>query len=176
VALDGARDPATRQLLGRSPPRFIAACESGNCADGNKKPGPPRNQTLTIDDSSATSLYLLNDEVADAVAYLQAQGKIQVSSVTAGIPFPRATGTPGLLHGDGSPEGLVYAPYGSVYLRRDAMGPSALFSKTTSVAFNTGWVQVAVGAVKPAKLSFSNTATESDLFGTQGSGGELRRG
>jgi hypothetical protein len=52
------------------------------------------NQTLTIDDSSATSLYLLNDEVADAVAYLQAQGKIQVSSVTAGIPFPRATGTP----------------------------------------------------------------------------------
>jgi hypothetical protein len=79
-------------------------------------------QTLTIDDSSATSLYLLDDSVADAVAFLQAQGKITVGSVTAGIPFPRATGVPDVLHGDGNPEGLVYAPYGSIYMRRTRWG------------------------------------------------------
>jgi hypothetical protein len=127
-------------------------------------------QTLTIDDSSATSLYLLSDDVADAVAYLQAQGKITVGSVTAGIPFPRATGMPDILHGDGVPEGLVYASYGSLYLRRDAMGPTALFTKTTGVSFNTGWVQISDGVIKPAKLTFSNTTAESDFFGTQGSG------
>lgn len=127
-------------------------------------------QTLTIDDSSATSLYLLDDAVADAVAYLQSQGKITVGSVTAGTPFPRATGTPGILHGDGVPEGLVYASYGALYIRRDAMGPTALFTKTTGVSFNTGWVQLVTGVIKPAKNAITNTTTESDLFGTQGSG------
>ena len=74
-------------------------------------------QTLTVDDTSATSLYLTDDQVADAINNLYASGKITVGSAAA--PFPRAVGTPDILHGDGVPEGLVYAGQGSLFLRRD---------------------------------------------------------
>jgi hypothetical protein len=51
-------------------------------------------QTLTVDDTSETSLYLSDDAVADAVNNLYAAGKISVSS--AAEPFPRPTGVPQL--------------------------------------------------------------------------------
>jgi hypothetical protein len=69
-------------------------------------------ETLTVDDTSDTSLYLTDDSVADAINNLYAAGKITVSS--AATPFPRPTGMPEVLHGDGSPEGLHYAPQGSI--------------------------------------------------------------
>jgi microcystin-dependent protein len=98
-------------------------------------------QQLILDDTSDTSLYLLNDEVADAVNTLYLASNIAVSS--AATPFPRATGTPSLLHGDGSPEGLVYAPQGSLYLRRDTVSPgTSLYSKQTGVTQNTGWAPI----------------------------------
>ncbi len=98
-------------------------------------------QQITLDDTTDTSLYLLNDEVADAVNTLVLASNIAVSS--AATPFPRATGTPSLLHGDGSPEGLVYAPQGSLYLRRDTVAAStSLYSKQTGVTQNTGWASV----------------------------------
>jgi hypothetical protein len=92
-------------------------------------------QTLTVDDTSATSLYLISDSVADAINNLVAAGKITVSSAAA--PFPRFVGTPDVIHGDGSPEGLIYAGPGSVYLRRDK--PS-MWQKSTGIHVNTGWV------------------------------------
>lgn len=91
-------------------------------------------QTLTVDDTTATSLYLANDSVADAINNLYVAGKITVSSAAA--PFPRPTGVPTLLHGDGSPEGRDFAPQGSVYMRRDQAG---LYVKTTAVTLDTGW-------------------------------------
>jgi hypothetical protein len=91
-------------------------------------------QTLTVDDTTATSLYLANDAVADAINNLYVAGKISVSSAAA--PFPRPTGVPALLHGDGSPEGRDFAPQGSLYMRRDQAG---LYVKTTAVTLNTGW-------------------------------------
>lgn len=102
-------------------------------------PGP--NTTIELDDTTDTSLYLLNDEVADAVNTLYLSSNITVSS--AASPFPRPTGTPSLLHGDGSPQGLVYAPQGSLYMRRDSTHASTgLYTKTTGVTVNTGWVNV----------------------------------
>lgn len=92
-------------------------------------------QTLTVDDTTATSLYLSDDAVADAINNLYAAGKIEVSSAAA--PFPRPTGVPELLHGDGSPEGRVFAPQGSFYMRRDQGG---LYVKTTASTLDTGWV------------------------------------
>lgn len=97
-------------------------------------------QQLTIDDTSATSLYLLSDSVADAVNNAYNAGKITVSGQAQ--PFPRPTGTPQLLHGDGSPEGLVFAPQGSIYMRRDAASTYVLYVKTTGITLNTGWVAV----------------------------------
>lgn len=99
--------------------------------------------TLTVDDTSSTSLYLTNDAVADAInnlcqTTLGGSGKITVSSQAQ--PFPRPTGTPQMLHGDGSPEGLIYAPQGSLYMRRDNTGAnSALYAKSTGITINTGW-------------------------------------
>jgi hypothetical protein len=90
--------------------------------------------TLTVDDTSATSLYLSDDTVADAINYLYTNGKISVSGQA--LPFPRPTGKPDLLHGDGSPEGLVYASEGSLYLRRDT---ASLYQKSSMVHINTGW-------------------------------------
>lgn len=92
-------------------------------------------QTLTVDDTTETSLYLTDDAVADAINNLYAASKITVSSAAA--PFPRPTGVPELLHGDGSPEGRAFAPQGSVYMRRDQSG---LYVKTTAIHVDTGWV------------------------------------
>ena len=97
---------------------------------------------LTVDDTSATSLYLLNDSVADALNSFYNAGKITVSGQAQ--PFPRPTGVPQLLHGDGTPEGLVYAPQGSIYMRRDGTGGNTIYVKTTGVTFNTGWQPVPV--------------------------------
>jgi hypothetical protein len=98
--------------------------------------------TLNLDDTSDTSLYLLSDEVADAVNTLFLSSNIQVSGYAT--PFPRPTGVPSVLHGDGSPEGMVYAPQGSIYLRRDStLASTGLYTKTTGVTVNTGWVNPA---------------------------------
>src|SRR5712691_12635658 len=103
-------------------------------------------QTLTVDDTSATSLYLTDDAVADAIntLYSAIPAKILVSGAAA--PFPRATGEPTILHGDGSPEGVIYAGQGSLYLRRDNSGGAQLYQKTTGIHVNTGWISMA-GAV-----------------------------
>jgi microcystin-dependent protein len=100
-------------------------------------------QQITVDDTSATSLYLTNDQVADAINNLYISAKITVASAAA--PFPRPTGVPSLLHGDGAPEGLVYAPQGSVYMRRDGTQTNGgvLYLKTTGVTLNTGWLDLA---------------------------------
>lgn len=98
-------------------------------------------QTLTVDDTTDTSLYLTDDTVADAINNLYAAAKIGVSSAAA--PFPRPTGMPDVIHGDGSPEGLHYAPQGSLYLRRDGGDAWHLYVKTTAVTVSTGWVALA---------------------------------
>jgi hypothetical protein len=96
------------------------------------------DETLTVDDTTETSLYLTNDTVADAINNLYASGNILVSD--AASPFPRPTGMPQVLHGDGSPEGLHYAPQGSLFMRRDGGDAWHLYVKTTAVTINTGWV------------------------------------
>jgi microcystin-dependent protein len=99
-------------------------------------------QTLTVDDTTATSLYLTEDSVADAINNLSINGKITVTG--AAPPFPRPTGVPQILHGDGTPEGLVFAPQGSLYMRRDNSGSSSsLYAKTTGITVDTGWQAVA---------------------------------
>jgi hypothetical protein len=96
------------------------------------------NETLTVDDTTETSLYLTDDTVADAINNLYASGNVLVSG--AASPFPRPTGMPQVLHGDGSPEGLHFAPQGSLFMRRDGGDAWHLYVKTTAVTINTGWV------------------------------------
>lgn len=104
-------------------------------------------QTLQVDDQSATSLYLTDDSVADAINTLYAASPPKITVVpSTGTVFPRATGAPEVLHGDGSPEGMVYAGQGSLYLRRDNTGGAQLYQKTTGIHVNTGWIAMA-GAV-----------------------------
>lgn len=110
-------------------------------------------QTLTVDDTTQTSLYLTDDSVANAINALTAAGKITVTS--AALPFPRPTGSPAIDHGDGSPEGLVYAGQGSIYLRRDKYG---VYQKATGIFQNTGWVLLGDDGVKPSSATF-----ETDL-------------
>ena len=92
-------------------------------------------QTLTVDDTTATSLYLADENVADLINNLYASGKITVSSQAS--PFPRPVGSPTVLHGDGSPEGILYAPQGTIYLRRDN---ALTYQKASGVHLNTGWL------------------------------------
>lgn len=108
--------------------------------------------TLTVDDTSATSLYLTNDSVADALNNAYNSNKITVSG--AADPFPRPTGDPALLHGSGNPEGLVFAPQGSVYLRRDGVQSNGgvIYMKTTGVTLNTGWLNLATASGATALL------------------------
>lgn len=122
-------------------------------------------QTLTVDDTSATSLYLTDDSVADALNNLYLSGKITVSS--AALPFPRPTGVPQLLHGDGSPEGRVFASQGSAYMRRDnTAAANALYAKTTGASISTGW-EVFVGGIvgrTTGTYDLVNSTTESSII------------
>jgi hypothetical protein len=98
----------------------------------------PNAINYVVDDTSATSLYLTDDAVADAINNLYAAGKIGVTSAAA--PFPRPTGMPQVLHGDGSPEGVHFAPQGSLYMRRDGGDSWHLYIKSTAVTVDTGWI------------------------------------
>jgi microcystin-dependent protein len=105
--------------------------------------------TLMVDDTSATSLYLTSDEVADALNNAAQTGQVLVAG--AADPFPRPTGEPKLLHGTGNPEGIVFAPQGSVYMRRDGKSGTfnnggVVYTKTTGVTFATGWVDAATAS------------------------------
>jgi microcystin-dependent protein len=103
-------------------------------------------QTLVVDVTSNVSLYLTDDSVADALNNLYVSGRIMVANQPA--PFPRATGVPQLLHGDGSPDGRVFAPQGSAYMRRDNTGlTSSLYVKTTAVTSSTGWQAISTEAI-----------------------------
>lgn len=126
-------------------------------------------QTLTVDDTSDTSLYLTEDSVADAVNNLYAAGKITVSG--AATPFPRPTGMPETLHGDGSPEGLEYAPQGSLYLRRDGGDAWHLYVKTTAATLSTGWIALpgqefdyAQITASPAGITATTEATSQSVI------------
>jgi hypothetical protein len=123
-------------------------------------------QQLTVDDTSSTSLYLSDDVVADAINNLYAAGKITVASAAA--PFPRPTGMPHVLHGDGSPEGLVYAPQGSLFQRRDGAGVNSLYVKTTAVTLSTGWVLVGAQAAQLdyAQITANTAAISATSEGT----------
>lgn len=109
-------------------------------------------QALTVDDTSDTSLYLTDDTVADAINNLYLAGKITVAG--AADPFPRPTGTPSLIHGDGVPEGIVYAPQGSVYMRRDGTDTNGglLYLKSTGITINTGWLDLATASGAEAAI------------------------
>lgn len=121
-------------------------------------------QTLTVDDTTETSLYLTDDTVADAINNLYASGKITVSS--AASPFPRATGMPQVLHGDGSPEGLHYAPQGSLFMRRDGGDSWHLYVKTTAVTINTGWVALPGQELDYAQITANPSGITATTEGT----------
>ena len=118
---------------------------------------------------TATSLYLTDDAVADAINNLFASTKITVSSAAA--PFPRPTGMPQVLHGDGSPEGLHYAPQGSLFMRRDGGDSWHLYVKSTAVTVSTGWVALpgqefddAQIAANPSGITATTEATSQAVI------------
>ncbi len=119
-------------------------------------------QTLTVDDTSETSLYLLDDTVADAINNVVANLKVTVSGQA--LPFPRATGVPSVVHGDGPPEGAVYAPQGSIYLRDSTVAAYSLYSKTTGVATSTGWWAVGTSGLFNVATTFPLAPTTGSAF------------
>jgi hypothetical protein len=125
---------------------------------------PGNASNVTVDDTSATSLYLTNDAVADAINNLYASGKISVSGAAA--PFPRPTGMPQVMHGDGSPEGLVYGPQGSLFMRRDGGDAWHLYVKTTAVTVNTGWVAVPGQELDYAQITSNPAGITATTEGT----------
>jgi hypothetical protein len=69
---------------------------------------------------------------------------LKIDRDRATVPFITVAGNPGaraIFEGDGSPEGLVAAPFGSLFLRVDADPETALFLKQSGLGV-TGWVEV----------------------------------
>lgn len=124
----------------------------------------PNAVNYQVDDTTETSLYLTDDSVADAINNLSAAGKISVSSAAA--PFPRPTGMPDVLHGDGSPEGVHYAPQGSVYLRRDGGDAWHLYVKSTAVTLDTGWLALPGQEFDYAQITANSTGITATTEGT----------
>lgn len=143
---------------------------------------------LIVDDTSATSLYLTDDAVADAINTLYAAAPARITVTGAAAPFPRPTGTPEVLHGNGSPDGIVYAGQGSIFLRRDNAGGTQLYQKTTGIHVNTGWLSISGALLVPtgSVMSYAgqsaptgylmcdgsavSRSTFSDLFNALGGG------
>jgi hypothetical protein len=106
------------------------------------------NSSVTIDTTTNASLYLTDDHFTDIVNQLVALGYASVTNPPT--PFPRVTGVPQLLHGDGSPEGVLFATQGSAFMRRDNSGSNnALYAKTTGPSLSSGW-QAFAGAPGPS--------------------------
>lgn len=129
----------------------------------------PNAVNYVVDDTTETSLYLTDDSVADAINNLAAANKITVSGAAA--PFPRPTGMPDVLHGDGSPEGVHYAPQGSLYMRRDGGDAWHLYVKSTAVTVNTGWLALpgqqldfAQITANPAGITATTEATSQPVI------------
>ena len=105
--------------------------------------------TVTIDTTTNASLYLTDDHFADIVNALYVAVPPLITVTNPPSPFPRVTGVPQILHGDGSPEGVVFASSGSAFMRRDNGGAaSALYAKTTGPSLSTGW-QAFAGSAAP---------------------------
>lgn len=121
-------------------------------------------QQLTVDDTSDTSLYLTDDAVADAINNLYVAAKVTVSGAAA--PFPRPTGMPGVMHGDGSPEGVEYAPQGSLYLRRDGGDAWHLYVKTTAFTVSTGWIALPGQELDYAQITANPSGITATTEGT----------
>jgi hypothetical protein len=118
-----------------------------------------------LDDTSDTSLYLIDDTVADMVNTLYQASPPLILVSSAATPFPRPTGTPDVLHGVGSPQGMVYAPQGSLYLRRDNPAANSLYVKTTGVTYNTGWQSLTRGVLTLAANSAGATPViDTDVY------------
>jgi hypothetical protein len=106
--------------------------------------------TVTIDTTTNASLYLTDDAFADIVNALYVAATPLISVTNPPTPFPRVTGVPQILHGDGSPEGVVFAPQGSAFMRRDNSGSSnALYAKATGPSLSTGWQAFAGSSAAP---------------------------
>jgi len=117
---------------------------------------PANAVNFFVDDVASTSLYLTDDSVADAINFLYAQVPVKITVTGQALPFPRPTGKPDLVHGDGSPEGLVYASEGTLYVRRDRSG---IYKKSTIVHLNTGWDLV--GDLDPLRPSAATVNSAS---------------
>jgi hypothetical protein len=118
--------------------------------------------TLTVDDTTETSLYLTDDTVADALNALVVAGKVIASGYA--LPFPRATGVPSVFHGDGSPEGLVYGPQGSIYMRRDSTNPSlSLYSKTSAVTTSIGWSPISSNGLEAPAAALPSSPLDGQV-------------
>jgi hypothetical protein len=129
----------------------------------------PASGSMTLDDTTDTSLYLTDDSVADAVNNLYNAGLISVTG--AASPFPRPTGMPQVLHGDGSPEGVHFAPQGSLFLRRDGADARHLYVKSTAVTVSTGWIALpgqefdyAQITTNPSGITATTEATSQDVI------------
>jgi hypothetical protein len=130
----------------------------------------PASGTLTVDDTSETSLYLTDDTVADAINNLYSAPGNLITVTGAASPFPRPTGMPQVLHGDGSPEGVHYAPQGSLFLRRDGSDARHLYVKSTAVTVSTGWLALpgqefdyAQITANPAGITATTESTSQDV-------------
>jgi hypothetical protein len=101
---------------------------------------------------------------------LNQSGLILVTSYAT--PFPRPTGVPRVVHGVGSPQGMVYAPQGSIYLRQDiavaspASPVSSVYVKTTGVTFNTGWSSLLPDASSWQALTLATSVTHATGYFT----------
>jgi hypothetical protein len=121
---------------------------------------------FVVDDTTETSLYLTDDSVADAINNLAATDPPLITVTGAASPFPRPTGMPQVLHGDGSPEGIHYAPQGSLFMRRDGGDAWHLYVKTTAVIVNTGWFGLAGQELDFADITSNPSGITATTEGT----------
>jgi Right handed beta helix region/Protein of unknown function (DUF1565) len=98
---------------------------------------------------NGTARWLVNAVVAENRIGDNIELKLDRDRAT--VPFVAVAGNPAsraVFEGDGSPEGLVPAPPGSLYLRVDSDSETALFLKQAGDGA-TGWIAILTGPVPP---------------------------
>lgn len=129
----------TTPCLGLVLPKFGTSLESGTAPDGITPAGVFNLQTIdkAIEDLQAGGGGGVGPAGPPGPEGPAGPAGAQGPAGPQGVPGPL---NPLISSGAGSPEGVVIASVGSLYLRTDGGAGTALYVKESGVNTNTGWI------------------------------------
>lgn len=114
--------------------RFLSPGSTGDCYMSFYRSNNTTRKGYLGFDSSANNNFSINNDETGTIVITTAAGNISLNPSTNTLTFQNLK----ISQGNGSPEGVVTAEVGSLYLRTDGGATTTLYVKTSGTG-NTGW-------------------------------------